>query len=136
MNTGGYDHLLASYLKAPVTLRLSSLGEPKATGDDWDGPGAAVITDAGLRLVCDSLCHAGRIDLSVDNNDLYHLVFLRGGDTCGRVDIAALRVPGGGLRVDTLVVPDDVRPRGFDGVLIVPEGGDGYFSVGHFIPLP
>ena len=80
------------------------------------------------------------LDISLDSYDDYYLLFRRDTDVVAEYKIPARKIPEGGLRVDTVNIPDKASGEGFDNVLIVPKGGDKTYSVGHLKlherPLP
>ena len=84
-----------------------------------------------MRVVLPELSTAKAVELSVDGNDRYEVLFARGSQVEGRATIENGRK--GGLSVVKLAVPEAARKTGFDRVEVVPGPGDGYYSVGHLL---
>ena len=84
----------------------------------------------------DSTVNSGRVEISVDNNDFYRVSFRLDTVQLGEVKIARKEQKGGGLRVDTLVVPSTATSRGYNIISLRADSGDGRHSVGHLRLLP
>ncbi len=117
-----------------LTVPLSQLSTPKAEHSDWAAFGNVIIKNTGLRVELPVLMKARTVELSVDSNDRYQLLFARG----SQVDAVAIveKSNKGGLSVERVAVPDLAVRNGFDRIEIVPLEGDNYFSVGHLSLLP
>jgi hypothetical protein len=89
----------------------------------------------GLRVELPELSRASAVDLSVDGNDRYSVLFARGSQVEGIASIDRSK-KGGGLAVHKVAVPEPARTPGFDRIEIVPVEGDNYYSVGHVILVP
>lgn len=137
MNTGAYDHLLEPYLHPPLlTADYSEINQPKVEGTPWDQEGNIEIRRSGLRIHLDTTYHSTRIEISLDHNDYYTLVFYSDSTELGIEKIKRQKIPQGGLRVDTIDVPVNARLAGYNYLEVYPEQGDDLFSVGHVRLLP
>jgi arabinofuranosyltransferase len=131
LNTGAYDHLIDQqyYRDAPPLPRhYSELPheQPLEKGS-YFGPNGIEISLEGHSL-------AERLEISLDNDDAYDIVFLRGDEELGRARVEppefALVV---GLNVYNVTVPDEARRGGCDRIRVVPVplANDGSFNIGH-----
>jgi hypothetical protein len=126
MNLGRYDSLVASY--GLIKPSLDDLAVPRTEGTPWDASGNLVLTSRGVSIAVDHLCTGGRIELSVSGNDTYRVGFLRDGRRVAERMIHQPLDVDSGLRVHMLAVPQDAQ---WNGILIVPVGGDSHYSLGH-----
>jgi hypothetical protein len=117
-----------------LTVRLSQLSTPKAQNSDWAAFGNVIIKREGLRVELPALSKARAVELSVDSNDRYNVLFARGSQVEGSATIQ--KSMKGGLSIERIAVPEVAIGTGFDRIEIVPVEGDGYFSVGHLSLLP
>ncbi|HSP92732.1 MAG TPA: hypothetical protein VLN08_17595 [Vicinamibacterales bacterium] len=136
MNTGGYAKLVNRdlYRYAEFMKPVAELSDVKAPETPWDAPGNVVLTQPLAVRVED---RAGRryADVSVDSNDKYALIFIKGNAAVGRVEIGPIpehrRRPG--LTSYTVDVPSRAVRSGFDTVLVAPAAGDDNYAVGHLL---
>jgi arabinofuranosyltransferase len=136
MNTGGYAKLVNRdlYRYAESMKQVAELSDVKAPETPWDAPGNVVLTQPLAVRVED---RAGRryADVSVDSNDKYVLIFIKGNAAVGRVEIGPIpqhrRRPG--LTSYTVDVPSRAVRSGFDTVLVAPAAGDDDYAVGHLL---
>ncbi len=130
-NTGGYDYLLQGFLSQPQRVKYDKFSRPKRQGTGYLAPSNILPHEPGLCVELDGIQHAGRLEISVDSNDEYILLFRTDTTEVGRYSIGIQRIRGGGLRVDTVAVSDEAVQKGYNNVLILPRGGDSTYSVGH-----
>jgi arabinofuranosyltransferase len=132
MNTGQYDHFIASY--ELVALPLSDVGGGAADGNDPRGAGDAIeMTLRGLEVSVGGSRTARAIDVSVSRNDRYRIALVAAG-----TEVFATRLDqpmgGDGTLVTHIVnLPSDVA---FDTVRVQPSGGDSRYFLGHLKLLP
>jgi len=132
VNFEQYDYLIEKYLSAAVLeVAYDSINTPKVSGTMWKLGGNTVMNKNGLRVRFDQPCHAQRFEISVDNNDKYRFVFKDGLAHLAEVVVDSALIPTGGLRIDTLEVPDIAAQAGFDTIEIHPSGPDECYSIGH-----
>jgi hypothetical protein len=125
---------------APTNRRevsASSYREPRQAGAAWDERGHFHFT---CRPDCEELllrleerATPRSVELSVDHNDYYRLVYYR-----GRRPLAMTTVKqssGKGLAVRRVDVPAQAR-GGFDALGVLPLHGDGRYALGHVRLLP
>jgi hypothetical protein len=120
----------------PDWAAAAAFATPRATGAAWNGPGTYVwrcLPDCGeLQLRFGARSRARQVNLSVDHNDRYRLLFYRSGQLRAFTDVApALGIPNG-LQNTTLEVPAAAR-SGFDAIGVQPLYGDGAYSIGHLM---
>ena len=136
MNTGGYAKLVNRdfYRYAESMKPLAELSDVKAPETPWNAPGNIVLTQPLAVRVED---RPGRryADVSVDSNDTYVLIFIKGNAAVGRVEIGPIpphrRKPG--LTPYTVDIPSRAERGGFDTVLVVPAAGDDNYAIGHLL---
>ncbi len=130
-NAGQYSHLLREYNSRPQRVALRNFNTPRPEGTAYNAGGCFLLLKPGLRVEIERVSHAKHVEISADSNDEYVLHFLIGSVDQGSVWIKPRRIPQGGLRVETLTIPEEAVESGFDAVLIVPKGGDETYSIGH-----
>jgi hypothetical protein len=113
---------------------LAQLSDVKAPGAPWDAPGNVLLSQPLAVRVGDKV---GRryVDVSLDSDDQYALIFIKGNVAVGRVTAGPIpphrRVPG--LTSYTLDVPSRAERGGFDTILIAPAAGDEHYAIGHLL---
>jgi len=117
-----------------VVVPLSRLSHKKAAQSDWAAADNVLFRSTGLRVELPELSRARSVELTVDGNDRYGILFARGSQVEGTVQIEKSKK--GGLALHELAVPDTASKTGFDRVEIVPLEGDNYYSVGHLLIAP
>jgi arabinofuranosyltransferase len=136
MNTGAYDRLIDRdrYRYADFVKPLAAMSDVKAPETPWDAPGNVVLTQP-LAVRVDDRPGRRYADVSVDSNDKYVLIFVKGNTAVGRVAIEPVpphrRRPG--LTSYTVDIPSRAERGGFDTVLVAPAAGDDNYAVGHLL---
>jgi arabinofuranosyltransferase len=136
MNTGAYGGLIDRdrYRYAEFTKTLAEMSDVKAPETPWDAPGNVALAQPLAVRVED---RPGRryADVSVDSNDKYVLIFVKGNAAVGRVEIGPIpphrRKPG--LTSYTVDIPSRAERGGFDTVLVAPAAGDDHYAIGHLL---
>ena len=136
MNTGAYSRLINRdlYRYAEFVKPLAEMSDVKAPEMPWNAPGNTVLTQP-LAVRVDDRPGRRYADVSVDSNDKYALIFIKGNAAVGRVEIGPIpphrRTPG--LTSYTVDIPSRAERGGFDTVLIAPAAGDDNYAVGHLL---
>jgi arabinofuranosyltransferase len=136
MNSGGYTKLVNRdfYRFSGFTKDLAELSDVKAPETTWDAPGNAILKQPLAVRVED---RAGRryADVSLDSNDQYVLIFIKGNVAVGRVAVGPIPAHRrkAGLTSYTIDVPSRAERGGFDTILVAPGGGDEMYSIGHLL---
>jgi hypothetical protein len=117
-----------------VIVPLSQLSRRKADHSDWAAFGNVIFNTTGVRVELPELSRPRAIELSVDCNDRYRVLFVHGSQVEGTFVIEKSKKRG--MSVETVPVPPEARRSGFDRVEIVPIEGDNYYSVGHLLLVP
>jgi len=136
MNLGLYDGLIDGDLyRFPSTRRrpLSDFGVEKKAGSAWNAPGSLTLRRSGVQVELGAVRHTARINVGLDNNDLYYLLFMRGGEEVGQVVVDPPSLPGGGMSPVMVSVPNSAIRAGYDSVRVMPRGGDDRYSLAHFL---
>lgn len=136
MNTGAYDHLINRpyYRHAGSIVRLREVSIVKENGAAADGAGVRRL-DLPLAITCDERPGHQRIDISVDSDDSYAIIFLRDGRNVGRIDISPVpphRRPAGLVRYP-IDLPPGAIAGGFDTIVVSGAAGDDPPALGHLL---
>ncbi len=132
INTGGYDYLVEAYTEKPrLEVDYADICPPQTAGIPWDEEGNYILRPSGIRINLDSVRHSDRVEISIDHNDHYLVIFGRDSSELASVKIKKRHTKTGGLRVDTLSVPNYANDVGYDNIVVIPESGDDLYSVGH-----
>jgi len=136
MNTGAYDRLIDRdrYRYADFVKPLAGMSDVKAPETPWDAPGNVTLTQP-LAVRVDDRPGRRYVDVSLDSNDKYVLVFVKGNAAVGRVEVGPIpphrRKPG--LASYTVDIPSRAERRGFDTILVAPAAGDDSYAIGHLL---
>ena len=133
MNTGQYDHLIdfdAYRYPHLVRVDLARVSAPREAGTMTSDPANTPFYDHGVEIDLGGRHHAVQMQVSLDSNDVYQLVYLD-----GDVEVAASKIPAPfnplGLAVHHLDVPSKAAARGYDRIRILPLLGDDNYVLGH-----
>ena len=123
----------------PPSLRgflkpLGAMADTKADETPVDAPGVTALR-LPLAVKVDDVEGRQFLDVSLDSNDKYALIFIRQGKAIDRVELGPIpahrRKPG--LCSYTVDVPSRAVRDGFDTVLVAPAAGDDTYAVGHLL---
>lgn len=136
MNTGAYATLVDRdfYRYGGSVASLADLSGVKASETPWDAPGNHMLEQPLAVRVED---RAGRrfVDVSLDANDKYTLIFVKGNAAVGRVEVGP--VPRHrrktGLASYTVDIPWRAEHGGFDTIVVAPSAGDDQYAIGHLL---
>ena len=147
MNTGQYNYLIDTdrYQFPNLTLTtLDRLAAPQPAGTAWNAPGVLVFGDQGLDIDLQGARLTPTIQLSLDGDDNYLLIYLKDKKILATTLIPASRPAASGLALYTRSVPDaalsggctmvrilPVRTSGFPSLTLI--RGDGTYSLGQLI---
>jgi hypothetical protein len=125
---------------ADATIRpAADFSSPRSSRSAWNASGNHVFACAAscreLRLAFPALEHATGLEVSLDNNDRYELVFYRGDAAVARANVDP-HPTAPGLRVEQIAIPPVASTGGFDAVGVRPLYGDGSYSLGHLVLRP
>ncbi len=133
MNLGAYDSLIdVDKYRFPGQRRVehARLGKAKKAGTPGNAKGNLVLPGQGVHVSLAETSRAKTIELTVDGNDNYRLLFMKGADELGKATIEA-EGRRGGLAQHTVTVPAKAARKGFDAIKVIPFGGDKKYSLGH-----
>ena len=135
MNLGRYDHLIeldAYRYPNKVYVSLSQINEPKEPGTsimDW---GNVMFYDSGVEIDLEDVRHATQIELSLDSNDDYRVVYLGEEGELASQTVQAPYAPDG-LAVHVLDVPPEAASAGYTKIRVLPLYGDDNYVLGHLL---
>ncbi|HYN05972.1 MAG TPA: hypothetical protein VES67_01155 [Vicinamibacterales bacterium] len=115
-------------------MRLREVSFVKETGAAADEAGVRRL-DLPLAIICDERPGHQQIDISVDSDDSYAIVFLRQGQNVGRIEILPVpphRRPAGLVRYP-IDLPPGAIARGFDTIVVSAAAGDDPPALGHLL---
>lgn len=136
LNAGGLDTQIDRrfYKFEGAVAALSSLAQVQPEGAPADAPGARQFTTV-LAVTCPDQTGRRILDLSLDSDDRYRLVFLKRNRIVSAVTVEPLprdrRVPG--LVSHLVTIPERARRQGFDTLAIFSVAGDDRHAVGHVL---
>ena len=136
MNTGGYARLVNRdfYRFSGVIKDLAEMSDVKAPETPSDAPGTIVLK-VPLAVRVDGKPGRRYTDVSLDSDDEFALIFIKGSAAVGRVPVGPIpahrRKPG--LTSYTIDVPSRAERGGFDFVLVAPSGGTEPYAIGHLL---
>jgi len=134
MNAGMKEHLV-DYMRYryPRMQRatLADLSEPVPRGYVWNGVLATVLQKDGILVDLERPYQRSMIEMSMDHNDIYKVVFLRRGEKIGTVYVEPRLIAGGGMTTEAFAAPNAAVRDGYDALHILPLGGDNLYSIGH-----
>ena len=133
LNTGQDDHLvdtMAYRFHDREIVELHVLQEAKPDGFSSEEGKNLQIYNGGVYVILPEALHAAQMEISLDSNDTYEIVYIREGQELG-----SQYVEGGqqteGLILYEVEIPAEVSTAGFDHVEIYPARGDGKYYLGH-----
>lgn len=142
INTGKYDQLIdfASYREPSfqfsefdgiVFVKLSQINAPKSEGTPWDQADNIIFGKKGVHIDLEKRSRAPYIEVSLDHNDNYEIVYYRGRLRLSRQTAVRRNTRPKGLAVHLLQVPRRAIRKSYDGIRIIPIRGDDNYSLGH-----
>jgi hypothetical protein len=136
MNTGAYAKLVNRdfYRYAEFVKTLAEMSDVKAPGTAWDAPGNTILKQP-LAVRLDDRPGRRYADVSLDSDDQYVLIFIKGNAAVGRVVVGPIppHRRTGGLTAYTIDLPSRAERGGFDTVLVAPAAGDDNYAIGHLL---
>lgn len=123
------DRLSRDYrrFRPQVRYAKSGLDRPPAAGAPWNAEGNLTLFAFGADIIFNPPPRAASLEVSLDGDDRYTLVFFRSGQELARREVAP--VGAAGLVVHRLKIPP--AAAGFDRLTILPRGGDQRYGLGH-----
>jgi hypothetical protein len=136
-NLGLNDNLIEHVSEPRVkTVHYRFIDDPKPQGTGWFHYDNIVFGLDGVRIFLDDVRHDAIYEIGRDHNDVLRIAYCLNGDSIAGQMIPAKIIRGGGIAVSRVRVPNAATVSGYDEIRIVPERGDGWYSVSHirFIP--
>lgn len=131
MSVGSYDSLLRAAEPIWYTKNISEVNQPKTLGTPWHGADIFAMPTHGIKIRMEKSVYATIIEISVDGNDSYDVIFLKKNTNIYETDISPRNNPPPGLAIYSIIVPDTIASAGFDAITISPISGDKLYSFGH-----
>jgi len=134
LNLGKYDYLVDyEYYRTgyKFIVDISEINEPQSEGTPWNHPDNFLISKTGIKIILEKQRHNKRIEISLDNNDDYLIVYLSRDVPIANQTIPAHIIPSGGLAIHIIDVPKVAFEKGYDSIKVIPLRGDGMYSIGH-----
>ncbi|MCD4674001.1 MAG: hypothetical protein K8R77_15165 [Anaerolineaceae bacterium] len=138
LNSGQDDHLIdtmAYRFHDREMVELHMLQETKLEGfPSEDGRNLQIYT-GGVVVNLPETLHAVQLEISLDHDDMYEIVYLREGYELGSQYLGDSK-RSMGLALYEVSIPSEVSAEGFDHVQVYPFGGDGKYYLGHLTFQP
>lgn len=138
MNLGKYDHLIdyAYFRYGGPARTLAEVAEVKADGTPWDAPGTVRMSSAPAIIRVDDKPGRKVLEVTLDSNDTYRIVFLKRFRKIAHVDVGPVpqhrRQPG--LASYVVNIPPGAVDAGFDTIFVTTlVGDDNAYAVGHLL---
>jgi hypothetical protein len=136
MNIGKYEHLLEKGLMGEkFYVFLEEINFPKKPGTLWNDVLNFILAEnETLAIILNQKIKIEEIEISLDWNDKYEIIFFEEEEIVGRNFIGPAESspsPEGGLEVYTLKLPPHFTKRGITSIEIIPVEGDRMYSIGH-----
>ena len=130
MNMGKYNYLLNT--TSSIHVNLGSITVPKSQGAPWNSPDNIQFHDSGVEVNLENIYHSHSIEISLDHNDTYKIIYLLGNSELDSYVIEGNKVSiQEGLAVYSVKVLPKTRINGFNKIKVIPMRGDGMYSIGH-----
>jgi len=126
MNAGRYQRLInrLKYRSPKATrVKLQRVSKRVARGASSDASGTVQFSKQGLIVELGRKYHHRVIEIGLDSDDCYHVVFWSRGAPVATVKLPPQIQPGGGLYCHTLTVPRKAVRREYDTIHIIPRPG-------------
>lgn len=141
MNLGYYNDWLKAYLenqtvyRQPTLIRMDyqDISNRRVTDVRWNGPDCIVMSSKGIEVLLPEVKYSRRIGLSLDDNDIYEVIFRLRGEDITSYFVHVSRLHSYGLKAETYDVPAVAREKGFDLIAVKPAAGLEGYSLGHLI---
>ncbi|MGB0679265.1 MAG: hypothetical protein ACPGUV_06345 [Polyangiales bacterium] len=112
-----------------VKVPLRQLDHNFVPGSRWDAQVNVPFGESGLWAYSDRPEHVTHLELSLDGQDAYVVIFRYRGQERARTALSSYRRDG--MTLYRTEVPKAARRLGFDALHILPREGDGHYALGH-----
>jgi arabinofuranosyltransferase len=130
INPVEYKSMAYSDVRTARKINLEKINEPKGLGYPWNKKGTILINTNGLLVNFEYVPDKPIMELSLDNNDDYKLIYFDGGDPIyGQMVKADFKQSG--LSIYHIEIKPEFKD--FDRLYVQPIGGDGMYSIGHIV---
>lgn len=130
-NLGLNDFLVEDFLKRPLQLEYSDVSRYVKPGTAYNANCCYIMNDFGINVDFGKMIHPSSLEISLDHNDSYRIIFYRDTIVCDSQNILADWDQKKGLAVHTLPIDSSISIAGFNNITIIPVSGYGGFSLGH-----
>jgi arabinofuranosyltransferase len=138
MNLGQYDHLIDYdfFRYGGVIRTLADTAEVKPDQTPWNAPGTITMASAPVIVRVDDRPGRRVLDISLDSNDQYRIIFFKQHKKIAHVDVGPVpqhrRQPG--LVSYVVDIPQRAVEAGFDTIFVTTlVGEDNAYAVGHLL---
>lgn len=132
MNMGMYDGLIDARKftqKAEWNMNWEDFSKPVTAGDAWNGRNAWMLDKNGTNISLNAIVHSSTISIFADHNDAYWIQVKRNGEI--RYEEKTESVEAEGMQRRTIHMPAEIAQEGYDTVAVIPQGGDGQYSIAY-----
>lgn len=132
LNSGQYDSLIdfdAYRYPKLVLVHLDQLDRSGTQGSAWDATGNFVFGASGIEIELNQRFQAKQIELSLDGDNAYQVVYLNETQELAQQHLAA-QSSQPGLQMNCLRTPSQANQAGFTRLRIFATQGDDQYSLG------
>ena len=131
MNFGFYRPLMQAYTRSFNRTDLKNLQSEKKAGTPWNAPGNIILPRAGIWVDLPKVQHQTKMQISVDHNDEYLIVYYQKGKNIAEQTLPPQSESAGGLAVRQVNIPAQAWEKGYDAIRLMPISRDEKSSLGH-----
>ncbi len=137
MNTGQYDPWIdQDAYRYPEIVRRSyaEVSAPVSEPENCQSRGATAMQDSGLEITLPGPSQAAWLEISLDHNDRYQVVYYRGERELAAEIIPTAYLPDpGGISTRVLPISGKAASAGFDRLRLFPYAGEGPYCLGSLV---
>ncbi len=112
-----------------VRIGLDQVNRPQGASAAWDDPGNVIFNESGIEIDLGSVVSPTQIELSLDGDNAYQLIYIKAGQEIARQAISPASTSSG-MKVFCIDTPRRARQHGFDSLRIFATAGDEQYSLG------
>jgi len=136
MNTGQYDALIdrdAYRYPGMIKKVAAEVDSPSPAPTNCQSTAAVVMEDSGVEISLVQPSLAGQLEINLDHNDRYRVVYYLGSQELAQQIIPTAYLPDpGGISSRTVTVPEKAQTAGFNRVRVFPFAGEEPYCLGSF----
>ena len=112
-------------------INADEISFPRELNTKWDDGTIKIAKLTALFVNFGSMQESQGVEISCDTDDSYIVLLMRSGEQIGKYLLPARNKAGGGLDIQYLMWSEDESILMFDQIVIIPDDGNGSYSIGH-----